>query len=312
MYLSTASEQQQSRKRGYDDYANNFFEDAKRSRIEPIYNPAMAQRLSGLNPYVNDAWLYDQSFGSGTASAATAPTTISLPALKTKQDLLEIDQWLYQLSGTVQQSMYSTPNDGVDSYATSPGSMYPSMTSAYQNNYSQSLHMAPSANIYPNLPATTTFNFSNQLGSYPSSILPQLGSRYTDQGRSIDISRLQAAPSSARESNVRGSPVVPAAPVVASPTAVSELRSKVDGSAQASKENEITKDVEKMSLMEHQGKQPTEAQRKKHAEMIHKLRSTISVMLRKLEGEVISSKGTDIVHSGPPVTIAEQQAVLAN
>lgn len=226
--------EQYSKKRAYDDdYANHFFEDAKRSRIEPVYNPAMAQRLSALDPYISDSWYMDQA----TYNPAN---TVALPALRTKQDLLEIDQWLYALSGTVQYDRLSQP-------------MYPSMASVFQNDYSQSMDMAPSASIYPTLPQSN-FTFSSQNPSYSGTILPQLGSRYGDQSRTLDISRLQAAPS-AVESNVRGSPAEP-------PTEKSN--------------EDISKDVAKLTLVDAD-------ERKKHAEMIKNMRRVIASMLKRME-----------------------------
>lgn len=258
-YAENVYTQQHSRKRGYDDYANDFFEDAKRSRVEPVYNQAMAQRLSGLDNYISEGWNYvDQDYNT------------SLPALKNKQDLLEIDQWLYQLSNTVQPGAMEAHAFRNASYGHPQGSIYPNVPNMLQNDYSQSLNLSSSATLYPTLPAGN-FAFSSQTPGYNSNtILPQIGSYYSEPRRTIDISQLQAAPSSAKESNVRDTPVHPS---VAAP----------DSQASAQKQEkteEISKDIAKMSLVDERSVAEEKA---KHAKMIKSMRAAIASMLKKME-----------------------------
>lgn len=253
-------QQQHSRKRGYDDYANDFFEDAKRSRVEPVYNQAMAQRLSGLDHYISEGWNYvDQDYNT------------SLPALKNKQDLLEIDQWLYQLSNTVQPGDMESHAMNHPSYGRPQASIYPNVPNMLQNDYSQSLNLSSSATLYPTLPAGN-FAFSSQAAGYNSNtILPQIGSYYSEPRRTIDISQLQAAPSSAKESNVRDTPVHAA-------QASGEVKAVV--SQKQEKTEEISKDIAKMSLVDERSVAEEKA---KHARMIKAMRAAIASMLKKME-----------------------------
>lgn len=275
-------QQQQSKKRGYDSYANNFFEDAKRSRVEPVYNTAMAQRLAGLNSYINEGWNYvDQNYNS------------SLPALKDRQDLLEIDQWLFQLSNTVQQDYPAQSAFRNSVYSSQPASMYPSVPTMLQNDYSQSLNQGlTGGQLYPNLP-TNSFAFPGQLQSYnQNTILPQMGSRYAEPRRTIDISQLQAAPSSAKESSIRNTPVFKAA----------------ESPAPAKVAEDIARNVEKLSLVDEKA---VAEERAKHAAMIKTMREAIAAMIKKQE--IASSRLTDDA-TAAAVTMSlmsEARAVIA-
>lgn len=277
-YLDTGLNQSsQSKKRGYDSYANDFFEDAKRSRVEPVYNPAMAQRLAGLNTYINDGWNYvDQNYNT------------SLPALKEKQDLLEIDQWLYQLSNTVQQNNFPAQAFRASAYAPSQAAMYPSVPAMLQNDYSQSLAQC-SARLYPTLPAAN-FAYPGQIQSFsPSTILPQMGSRYAEPRRTIDISQLQAAPSCANESSVRDTPVLKKGENATSPKITED----------------ISKNVEKLSLLDEK---TVAEERAKHAAMIKTMRHAIAAMLKKQEGEEEQALKRDV---SLPVSVESNLAVAA-
>lgn len=246
--------QQQNKKRGYDDDANNFFEDAKRSRVEPVYNPAMAQRLTGLNTYINDGWNYiDQNYNT------------SLPALKDRQDLLEIDQWLYQLSSTLEQGSNS-PQAFRSTVSSSQSSVYPNVPAMLQNDYSQSLCQGPTGSVYPNIPASN-FAFPGHLASFAgNTVLPQMVTRYTEPRRTIDISQLQAAPSSAKESSIRDTPVKSAVDVPATPRVTED----------------ITSNVERLSIVDEKA---AAEERAKHGAMIKTMREAIATMVKKMEDE---------------------------
>lgn len=245
-YMEQNNGPQHSKKRGYDDYANNFFEDAKRSRVEPVYNQAMAQRLTGLSSYLNDGWNYvDQDY------------TSSLPALKSKQDLLEIDQWLYQLSSDVQQTTYPPQAYRASGYAPQ-STLYPNVPNILQADYSQSLNM--SGSMYPSFNSA----YVQQMPMYNNTMLaPQAGALYMEPRRTIDISQLQTAPSAAQESSVRDTPVVQ-----------SGSKSPVN------KTEEITRHVEQMTIADE--KAATE-EKEKHTAMIRTMREAIRSMIKRIE-----------------------------
>ncbi|CCG83710.1 protein of unknown function [Taphrina deformans PYCC 5710] len=238
-----AQQYSQSRKRGYEDYANDFFEDAKRSRLEPVYNMAMAQRLTGLNGYIADDWSYpDQAYNC------------NLPALKTKQDLLEIDQWLYQLSTDVNRGSHAVqaPKYGAAMYPTVPNALLP-------DYYAQGANMAVAGNMYP----ASNFPYIGQLPVYNNPILaPHMGARYHEPRRTIDISQLQSAPSVAPESSIRDTPV------------------KVEKPVTNSKPEDIIQNVEKMSIADEKS---IMADKAKHVAMISTMREAIASMIRRLD-----------------------------
>lgn len=93
-----------SKKRSFDG-VDQFFEDAKRHKIQPVYDGAMAQRLSALQfvPSTTAEMDFNGHTTTATAPAVSAATsqTYTLPSLRTKQDLIDADNFLTQLSANV-------------------------------------------------------------------------------------------------------------------------------------------------------------------------------------------------------------------
>ncbi|KAF2125828.1 hypothetical protein P153DRAFT_378649 [Dothidotthia symphoricarpi CBS 119687] len=106
------------RKRAAYDALNEFFGDAKRRSIDPSTYYDVGQRLMGLQgvqlPVLGGAGYHGgmSEYGhSGTMVAQAShppmhPYSLPLPNLRTKSDLLNIDQFLEQLQSTV----YENPN----------------------------------------------------------------------------------------------------------------------------------------------------------------------------------------------------------
>ena len=109
------------RKRAAYDALNEFFGDAKRRAIDPSTYYDVGQRLMGLQgvqlPVVSGGGGYQGGGGMGDyggggtmlAHASHPPMhsySLPLPNLRTKSDLLNIDQFLEQLQSTV----YENPN----------------------------------------------------------------------------------------------------------------------------------------------------------------------------------------------------------
>jgi len=84
---------------------DQFFEDAKRHKIQPVYDGAMAQRLTALQfsaPSTTGEGIDFNGSTTVTAPAANGgPQSFTLPSLRTKQDLIDADHFLTQLSATV-------------------------------------------------------------------------------------------------------------------------------------------------------------------------------------------------------------------
>lgn len=94
-------QQQQNEKKRSFDGVDQFFEDAKRHKIQPVYDGAMAQRLSALQ--FAPSTTADLDFGGHTvtAPAQNSNQQFTLPSLRTKQDLIDADNFLTQLSANV-------------------------------------------------------------------------------------------------------------------------------------------------------------------------------------------------------------------
>ncbi|KAF2738804.1 hypothetical protein EJ04DRAFT_532221 [Polyplosphaeria fusca] len=127
------NESYEIRKRAAYDALNEFFGDAKRRSIDPSTYYDVGQRLMGLQamplPVIG---AYSQpggggmgDYGSGGSMVAHAshppmhhPYSLPLPNLRTKSDLLNIDQFLEQLQSTV----YENPNHAAAAGVQQPGS----------------------------------------------------------------------------------------------------------------------------------------------------------------------------------------------
>lgn len=98
----------ESKKRALEG-ADQFFDEVKRHKIQPVYDNAMAQRLSQLQQYmpVPQENLDYQAHGNTPVTSAgqvngTHPFT--LPSLRTKQELVEANNFLTELSHNLYDS----------------------------------------------------------------------------------------------------------------------------------------------------------------------------------------------------------------
>lgn len=161
------------RKRAAYDALNEFFGDAKRRAIDPATYYDVGQRLMGLQgvqlPVVGGGG-YQQGgmseYGHGGTMMAAAshppmhPYSLPLPNLRTKSDLLNIDQFLEQLQSTV----YENPNHAAAAGVQQAGAHYVHTGAAYRSSHSppghpsthpQSSHATAVASTSSDTPALT-------------------------------------------------------------------------------------------------------------------------------------------------------------
>lgn len=96
-----AATQNNDKKRAFEG-VDQLIEDAKRNKIQPVYDGAMAQRLSALQHFVPAT--SGEFNGSNTATASAGDgdgPQFQLPSLRTKQDLIDADHFFTQLSADV-------------------------------------------------------------------------------------------------------------------------------------------------------------------------------------------------------------------
>ena len=118
------------RKRAAYDALNEFFGDAKRRVIDPTTYYDVGQRLMGLQgvqlPVIGGGYQGGMSdYGQGGPMVAHGPApvhqySLPLPNLRTKNDLLNIDQFLEQLQSTV----YENSNHAAAAGVAQPGTHY--------------------------------------------------------------------------------------------------------------------------------------------------------------------------------------------
>ncbi|KAF2114496.1 hypothetical protein BDV96DRAFT_576919 [Lophiotrema nucula] len=156
------------RKRAAYDALNEFFGDAKRRVIDPTTYYDVGQRLMGLQgvqlPVYPGGGVSD--YGSGGTMLAHAshppmhPYSLPLPNLRTKSDLLNIDQFLEQLQSTV----YENPNHAAAAGVQQAGGHYIHTGSTYRSSHSppglasthpQSSHATAVASSNTDTPALT-------------------------------------------------------------------------------------------------------------------------------------------------------------
>ena len=122
---SNANAEYELRKRAAFDALNEFFGDAKRRAIDPTTYYDVGQRLASLSnvqlPMLSGYSSGGPDFSSGgtaTMAAAHQPLlqqqySLPLPNLRTKNDLLNIDQFLEQLQTTVYENSNQAAAAGV-------------------------------------------------------------------------------------------------------------------------------------------------------------------------------------------------------
>jgi hypothetical protein len=196
-----AQQQQENNKKRSFDGVDQFFDDAKRHKLHPVYDGTMAQRLSALQQFIPSTTSEGVDFNStATVTApATNGQTYTLPSLRTKQDLIDADNFLTQLSANVydnsgQQYQYrqhasqsprqqQSPRNGQhDGAPPAPMANQPSTQALTppQSNYTTSHspvshHTPPSvspqtsaASMYPTLP--TAVSSGDMSGGYPAPV----------------------------------------------------------------------------------------------------------------------------------------------
>jgi len=259
-FVETVNPQSASRKRSYD-YANEFFEDVKRHKISPVYNDGtlpftshltlgMAARLSALQAWVTDD-LFKPTYNTyQIPQQQTIPSQhpYLLPALRTKQDLLAANQFLNQLQSHSFEPQYAT--DYLPEYPAYPSkTLYPTL----DLDYPQTPMDMPSTGVYPVLfDQTPSMSSSNYVG---------MGSRMAyDQSKLVYAGTLQKAP-----------------PRSGSEELVDDMeKMDVDSESKEKKPEEKT---------EVQVKQE-EKMKKKHLELVKKLKKLVEEMLLNQEKEL--------------------------
>jgi len=130
------------RKRAAYDALNEFFGDAKRRAIDPATYYDVGQRLMGLQsiqlPVIGGYQSSMSDYGHGGTMVAQAshppmhPYSLPLPNLRTKSDILNIDQFLEQLQSTV----YENPNHAAAAGVQQAGAHYVPTGSTYRSSHS--------------------------------------------------------------------------------------------------------------------------------------------------------------------------------
>ena len=176
------------RKRAAYDALNEFFGDAKRRAIDPTTYYDVGQRLMGLQgvqlPVLGGAGGYPSGgmseYGHGGTMVAQAthppmhhPYSLPLPNLRTKSDLLNIDQFLEQLQSTV----YENPNHAAAAGVHQPGAHYVHTGASYRashsppglsSSHSQSSHATAIGSTTADTPALTPASSVMSYGSQHS------------------------------------------------------------------------------------------------------------------------------------------------
>lgn len=98
----------ESKKRSLEG-PDHFFDEVKRHKIQPVYDSAMAQRLSALQQYMpvtQENLDYQPHGGTPVSSAGQVATAhpFTLPSLRTKQELVEANNFLTELSHNLYDS----------------------------------------------------------------------------------------------------------------------------------------------------------------------------------------------------------------
>ncbi|KAF2405078.1 hypothetical protein EJ06DRAFT_502029 [Trichodelitschia bisporula] len=140
------------RKRAAFDALNEFFGDAKRRAIDPTTYYDVGHRLMALQnvqlPILNGYAGGVSDYGSAGPAVASAPApllqpqySLPLPNLRTKSDLVNIDQFLEQLQSTVYENSSQAAAAGV----AQPGTHYVHSGVNYRTSHSPP-HHHPSSN----------------------------------------------------------------------------------------------------------------------------------------------------------------------
>lgn len=220
------------KKRGYDAL-NDFFGDAKRRQIDPTSYSQVGQRLmllhglpiqgGALVDYMPSQQMMGVGGGHGPEYASMPQSQYSLPMpnLKTKSDLLNIDNFLDQMQSTVYESSSAAAAAGIHQ----PGSHYthPAMDFRQSHSPPQAANHNVAIDLGQQAPNTT--NPAHMMGSIHSpesstSVLtPPSGSLSYTAGQSPNsVPGLSPSDSSRQPSNASaGYPTLPAVSSVYAP-----------------------------------------------------------------------------------------------
>ncbi|KAJ8100685.1 hypothetical protein POJ06DRAFT_109742 [Lipomyces tetrasporus] len=241
------------------DAANDFFEDVKRHKMAPVYGQDMASRLSALEALVGVTPPATDYMSSQAAAASAGyhvpphahypppqqvahppppppqlqPHHTTLPALRTKQDMLETDHFLNQLSSNMYHAPPPPPHSAPPQYSAPQHHSYhptagqqppPPQTAPFTpinaaeqqqqhqsphhgvgapqpGHYAHPSHVPASTGIYPPLPAVAGAGLSDHnLQSHPG-----LASRFdTDPTRRFSVGTLQKSAKPVADDDVDG------------------------------------------------------------------------------------------------------------
>ncbi|OBT77939.1 hypothetical protein VF21_04283 [Pseudogymnoascus sp. 05NY08] len=169
------------RKRGFDAL-NDFFGDAKRRNIDPTSYPQVGQRLMHLHGLpIQGGALIDYmpsqplmavgggGHGPGVASMPQPHYSLPMPNLKTKSDLLNIDNFLDQMQSTVYESSSAAAAAGIHQ----PGGHYTHQAMGFRQ--SQSPPQSAAQNLGVSIPQSSAPSSSHMAATHsPQSSAPAL------------------------------------------------------------------------------------------------------------------------------------------
>lgn len=211
-----------NRKRGYDAL-NDFFGDAKRRQIDPSSYPQVGQRLMALHglpihggaiaDYMPAPAMVAVGGGHGHASMPQPHYGLPMPIpnLRTKSDLLNIDNFLDQMQSTVYESSNAAAAAGVHL----PGSHYTHQSINFRQSHSppqtaaQHLvgSMGPQTSAAPSMMSATSSH--SPLSATPALTPPSASLSYTSGNSPVSVPGL--SPSSRHGSSASASyPILPA------------------------------------------------------------------------------------------------------
>ncbi|CAG8177274.1 unnamed protein product [Penicillium salamii] len=216
------------RKRGYDAL-NEFFGDLKRRQFDPNSYAAVGQRLLGLQalqlPILNGPVPEYQQIpasvavggGGGYSPGGSQPPGYHLPPMsnvRSKNDLLNIDQFLEQMQNTIYESDENVAAAGV----AQPGAHYVHGGMNYRATHSPPTQLPPShVTATPSAPMMPAQAHSPSVGT-PALTPPSSAQSYTSQRSPISMHHAQRV-SPPHESGAGMYPRLPSATVADSMSA---------------------------------------------------------------------------------------------
>lgn len=184
-----------ARKRNYDAL-NEFFGDAKRRQIDPHSYAQVGQRLmalqgipihgGGLSDYIHAAppMVSIDSHGGHHGHHAPMPQhqyALPLPSLRTKNDLMNIDQFLEQMQSTVYESSNAAAAAGIQqpgAHYTHAGVNFRTSHSPPQSNLHGLSHLQSHASSHHVAPMMSSHSAQSSHAGTPA-LTPSSGASYT-------------------------------------------------------------------------------------------------------------------------------------